>query len=72
MDEFALKPIPKAKYNRGNRNFIKNLHKALEQKVRIKKSSVKTKLENFLEKEQKRKKLIEKRTKKYEEVFGKK
>ena len=72
MDEIALKPIPKAKYNRGNRNFIKNLHKALEQKVRIKKLNVKTKLEKFLEKEQKRKELIEKRTKKYEEVFGKK
>ena len=48
MHEFALKPIPKAKYNRGNRNFIKNLHKALQKKVRVKKLNVKTKLEKFL------------------------
>lgn len=72
MDEFALKPIPKAQYNRGNKNFIKNLHKALKRKVKVKKLNVKQKLEKFLEKEQKRKELIEKRTKKYEEVFGKK
>jgi|TARA_R100000482_G_scaffold124879_1_gene79603 hypothetical protein len=72
MDEFALKPIPKAKYNRGGKNFMKNMHKALQKKVKVKKLNVKQKLEKFLKREEKRKELIEKRTKKYEEVFGKK
>ena len=43
MDEFALKPIPKAKYNRGGKNFMKNMHKALQKKVKVKKLNVKQK-----------------------------